>query len=137
MLVAEGDLQVEHLFAMALESEMAGLDDSRMDGTHRHFVDFLSFDAVEVGDADDRPVGCRPVPCIAAGNPRGVEAHGLEPGVTLEAYPELFGDLPLEQVNLGTTRGERGKSIRVDVGSQKAQACPEIIRKHRPEVRTS
>ena len=54
VLVAERDLQVEDLFAVALEAKMARLDDAGVDRADRHLVDLLALDAVEVRDADDR-----------------------------------------------------------------------------------
>ena len=54
VLIAERDLQVEDLLAVALEAEVPRLDDAGVDRADRHLVDLLAFDAVEVGDADDR-----------------------------------------------------------------------------------
>ena len=53
MLVAERNLQVEDLLAVALKAEMPRLDDAGMDRADGHLVDLLALDAVEVGDADD------------------------------------------------------------------------------------
>ncbi len=54
VLVAERDLQVEDLLAVALEAEVPRLDDAGVDRADRDLVDLLALDAVEVGDADDR-----------------------------------------------------------------------------------
>src|SRR5262249_25741170 len=99
MLIAERDLQVKDLFAVALETEMARLDNAGVNRTDRDLVDFLPLDAVEVGDADDGGLARRPAPDVVAGTVRGVKANGLEPGVTIRAYAVLLGDLPLEQVD--------------------------------------
>ncbi len=66
MLEAQGDLEVEDLFAVALEAEMARLDDARVDRSHGHFVDFFAFDAVEIPDGRQDRLSCFPVPCVAA-----------------------------------------------------------------------
>ena len=52
VLVAERDLEVEHVLAVALEAEVAGLDDAGVDRPDRHLVDLVAVDAVEVGDPD-------------------------------------------------------------------------------------
>ena len=61
MLIAERDLQVEDLLAMALEAEMPGLDDPGVNRADRDLMNFLAFDSKEVGDADQR--GARSVAC--------------------------------------------------------------------------
>jgi hypothetical protein len=38
---------MEHCLTVALETEMTGLNDARMDGANGNFVDFLSFDLEE------------------------------------------------------------------------------------------
>src|SRR5207247_2469924 len=67
VLVAERDLEVEDVLAVALEAEVAGLDDAGVHGTDGDLVHLLALDAVEVGDADG---GAR-------------VAHRLEPRVAL------------------------------------------------------
>ena len=52
VLIAQRDLQVEDLFAVALEAEMPRLDDAGVDRADRDLVDLLPLDAEEVGDAD-------------------------------------------------------------------------------------
>ena len=52
MLVAERDLQVKDLLAVALEAEMSRLDDAGVNRADRDLVDLLAFDPEEVGDAD-------------------------------------------------------------------------------------
>ena len=52
VLVAERDLEVEDLLAVALEAEVPRLDDAGVDRADRDLVDLLALDAVEVGDAD-------------------------------------------------------------------------------------
>lgn len=49
VLVAEGNLQAEDLFAVALEAEMPRLDDPCVDRSHRHLVDLLPLHPVVVG----------------------------------------------------------------------------------------
>ena len=52
MLVAERDLQVKDLLAVALEAEMSRLDDAGVNRADRDLVDLLAFNPEEVGDAD-------------------------------------------------------------------------------------
>ena len=52
MLVAERDLEVKDLLAMALEAEMSGLDDAGVNRANRDLVDLFAFNPEEVGDAD-------------------------------------------------------------------------------------
>ena len=52
MLVAERDLQVEDLLAVALEAEMPRLDDAGVNGADGDLVDLFALDAEEIGDAD-------------------------------------------------------------------------------------
>ena len=54
MLVAQRDLQVKDLLAVALEAEMPRLDDAGVNGTDRDLVDLLPFDPEKIRDADDR-----------------------------------------------------------------------------------
>ncbi|OQA10279.1 MAG: hypothetical protein BWY66_00225 [bacterium ADurb.Bin374] len=48
MLISERDLEMEHLFPVALEPEMARLDDACVHGADSHFVNFLALDAEEI-----------------------------------------------------------------------------------------
>src|SRR5262249_27078206 len=100
VLVAERDLQVKDLFAMALEAEMPRFDDAGVDGAHGHFVDLLPLDAVVVGDADDRGFRGLPVPGVVAGAVRGMVADRLRPGVPFRTHAVLLGHLALEEVDL-------------------------------------
>jgi hypothetical protein len=42
------------VLAVALETEVAGLDDTGVNRADRHLVDLLSFDSEEIRDAGDR-----------------------------------------------------------------------------------
>ncbi len=68
VLVAERDLEVEDLLAVALEAEVSGLDDAGVDRADRDLVDLVALDAVEVAHrradrliAADGPHASRPV----------------------------------------------------------------------------
>ncbi len=113
MLIAQRDLQVEDLLAVALEAEMPRFDDAGVNGTDRDFVNLLAFDPEKVGDADDGLFARLPVPGIVAGAVRGVKANRLEPGMPFGTDPVLLGEFPLEEVDLGTVRGQRWKTVRV------------------------
>ena len=110
VLVAERDLQVEDLLAVALEAEMPRLDDAGVDRADRDLVDLLALDAVEVGDADDRGLARLPAPGVVARAVRGVEADRLEPGMPLGTDAVLLGDLPLEEVDLRAVGRQRGEA---------------------------
>src|SRR5439155_18862262 len=66
VLVAQRNLQVEDLFAVALEAEVARLDDAGVDRADRDLVDLLALDTVILGDADHRRLARRPAPGVAA-----------------------------------------------------------------------
>jgi hypothetical protein len=53
VLVAERDLEVEDLLAVALEAEVAGLDHARVHRADGDLVHRVALDAVEVGDAGE------------------------------------------------------------------------------------
>ncbi len=100
MLEAERDLQVEDVLAVALEPEVAGLDDPGVDRSDGHLVDLLALDPVEVGDAGQDRVAGGPRPGVVARPVGGVVPDRLEPGVPLRDDAPLLGDLALEPVRL-------------------------------------
>src|SRR5262249_17049243 len=95
VLISERNLQVEHLFAVALKPEVPRLDDPRMDGADGHLVDLFSLHTVEVRNADHRRLVRLPTPRIVAWPIRSMEPDRLEPGVAFRADAVLLGDLPL------------------------------------------
>ena len=54
VLIAERDLEMEDVLAVALEAEVPGLDDPGVDGADGHLVHLVALDAVEVRHADQR-----------------------------------------------------------------------------------
>ena len=62
MLVAQRDLQVKDLLAVALEAEVARLDDAGVNRPDRDLVNLLPFDPEKIGDADDRMLHPGPLP---------------------------------------------------------------------------
>ncbi len=50
MLVAQRDLQMQHLLAVALKAEMPRLDDAGVNRTDRDFVNLTAFDPEEFAD---------------------------------------------------------------------------------------
>src|SRR5205807_6855427 len=113
VLVAQRDLEVEDLFAVALEAEVPRFDHAGVNGTNRDFMDFLPFDPVKIGDADEGMFARFPAPRIVAGAVRGVKADRLEPGMPLGTNPVLLGKLPLEEVDLRAVWGQRRETVRV------------------------
>ncbi len=118
MLVAKRDLQVEHLLPMTLETKVARLDDARVDRPDRDLVDFIALDAVEIHDTGHRHLARVSAPRIMARSIRGVKTHRFQPRMSLGADAVLLGQLALEQMDLGTFRGQRGKAV----GSQRGHA---------------
>src|SRR5262249_39045903 len=98
VLVAEGYFQVEHVLSVALEAEVAGLNNAGVYRADRHLVNLLAFDPVIIHDADHRGLAWCSAPGIVAGPVRSVKANRLEPGVPDGTDTELFGDLPLEEM---------------------------------------
>jgi hypothetical protein len=127
MLVAEGNLQVKHLLSVTLEPEMAGFDNTRMDGTNGDLMNFMPFDLEVVADADDRVsgVGCRVsgvgerVSLVHTRHPIPDtrypvnKAHGLEPRMSFRLDSELLGNFSFEEVDLRTSRREGREPVRV------------------------
>ena len=125
MLVAQGDLQVEDVLAVALEAEVAGLDDARVDRPHGHLVDLLALDAVEVAHAGGPALRSR---CQASGAPcpGQVEAHRLEPGMALGDARRTARRSPARRGGPAGSRGvSDGKRVAVQLRAQDAeQAFP-------------
>ena len=87
VLVAQRDLQVEDVLAVALEAEMARLDHPGMDRPHRDLVDLRALDPEEVGHARQDRIRGRSAPGVPAGPVRSVEPDGLEPGMAVGRTP--------------------------------------------------
>src|SRR5207247_1512351 len=105
-LVAERYFQVKDLLAVTLKAEMPRLNDAGVDRADGHLVNLFPFHPVEIGDADDGRFPRRPPPRVVTGTVRRMEPYRLEPGMPLGTNPILFGDLALEQVDLGAVGGE-------------------------------
>ena len=125
VLVAQGDLQVEDGLAVALEAEVARLDDARVDGTHGHLVDRLALDAEEVHDG-----GLGVLPDLPALRPGAVEADRLQPGVALGQDPELLRQLPFEEVGLGTVGGQGRVGGTGEAGPGGAEPALGVVGQH-------
>src|ERR1017187_495539 len=100
VLITERDFQMEYMFAMALKTEMSGLDHARMNRADSHFVHFLAFDAVKVRHADEGLFARRPAPGVVAGALRLDEADRFKPRMSFGVQAELFRNLALEQMHL-------------------------------------
>ena len=125
VLIAQRDLQVKDLLAMALEAEVPRFDDAGVNGTDRDLVDLLAFDAEKIRDADDRSFVRLPAPRVVAGAIRAMEANRLEPGMPLGTDPVLLGKFPLEEVDLravGRQRRETGPSRGSSEPTRKSRA---------------
>ena len=120
MLIAQRNLQVEDLFAVALEAKMSRLDDAGMDGADGDLVDFLPLDAVIVHDADQRLLSGRAIPGVVAGPIGGVEADRLEPGMAVGPHAVLLGQLALEQMSLRAVGRQRRIAVAGQAGAANA-----------------
>ncbi len=114
VLIAQRDLQMKDLLAMALEAEVPRLDHARVNRTNRDLVDLFAFDPEKVRDADNRSFARRPVPRVMAGAIRAMKANRLEPGMPFGADAVLLGKLALEQMHLRAVGRQRVKVVRVE-----------------------
>ena len=128
VLIAERNLQVEDLFAVALEAEMPRLNNPGMNRTDCDLVNLLASDSVKVGDADNRVLSLGPTPGIMTGSPRALKADRLEPGVSFRPHAELLGDLALEEMDLRAVRRQRGECVRLQTGPGHVQQGVLVIR---------
>jgi|GEM_PF-4279219 len=92
MLVAEADLEVNHLFARALKTEMARLDDPGVYRSNCNLVNFATVHAEKIMEDRSAAVGC---------------AQGFEPRMAGRHQGVLLPNLALEQMRLRMRRGER------------------------------
>ena len=131
MLVAEHDLEKQHLLAVRLKPEMPGLDDPRMygaDGQFMHFVPSNLKERVRLA------IRHRDVP------PRWemigrVPPQRLERRMTLGKHAALFRELALEGMRLGAGRRERRIAI-ADDGARHTQLPLRVVRQDRHEARS-
>jgi hypothetical protein len=93
VLIAELDLEVDHVLAEAHEAKRARLDHARVDRPDGDLVHLLAVDAIE------RIRRHRGLICA-------LEAHRLEPGVSRDPDPELLVELALEAVQRRHARGQ-------------------------------
>ena len=132
VLIAEGDLEVEDVLAVALEAEVPGLDDPGVDRADRHLVDLVALHAVEVRHADQGGFAARSREGLMAGPLGSVVANRLEPRVAARAQAELLGDLALEQVHLGAGGGQRLERVALHAGPAEVQTRRAGRRRARP-----
>ena len=107
VLVAERDLQVEDLLAVALEAEVARLDDAGVHRADRDLVDLLALDPVEVGHAGGGAASAVPAPGVVARAVRRMEADRLEPR---DARPAARRTARRSRARRGGPAGSRGVS---------------------------
>ncbi len=129
MLIAERDLEVKDLLAVALEPEVPGLDDAGVDRTDGHLVHLVALDPEEVGHpGKDRGV-VRPVPGVEARAIRVMEAHRLQPRVPVGPDAVLLRDLALEEVSLRDFGGRRiRRPFRRRPNARRARRARRVVR---------
>ena len=126
MLVAQGDFQVVDRLAVALEAEMAGLDDAGVDRADGHFMDLVARHLEEVGHA---ALQITLTPCPSPIRPstacrRGEigKADRLQPGMTERPNVPLLEDFAFEEVGLRTIGRDR-RILRTDIGRDDRQVA--------------
>ena len=110
---------MEDVLAVALETEVARLDDASVDRPDRHFVNFLAAYAVEIGHANGGRLVGRAAPgvftCLTClRRPIAlVKAHRFPPGMAFGDEAPLLAELAFEQVHLGAVgrHGREGTSL--------------------------
>jgi hypothetical protein len=117
MLVPQGNLEVVDVLAVALKSEVTGLDDPGMNGADGDLVNLVSLDAIEIHDTDNGDVAFWSFPRVVSFAPRTNEAHRFEPRMPVRRDAPLFRDVTLEQVDLWTFRRHRREAVTLEYGS--------------------
>ena len=128
MLVAQLDLQVEHLLAVALEPEVPRLDHARVDRADRDLVRLRAFDPEVLRHARLNRLRVA-APGVLPRPVARVEPDRLEPRVALGHDAPLLGQLPLEPVGLRGVRGQ-GRVVVADVGAQRRQRAAGRVADH-------
>ncbi len=125
VLVAERDLEVEDVLAVALEAEVAGLDDAGVHRADRDLVDLLALDAVEVGSrrrrAARRPGGPTRRARAAAS---GVKRTGLSQGWPSGTTPHCSAISRSKRCTCGHSGVSDGIGVAVDGGARRPRATP-------------
>ncbi|MGD0289216.1 MAG: hypothetical protein ABSC63_06135 [Candidatus Binataceae bacterium] len=112
MLVTEGYLQMKNFFTMTLETEMARLDDSRVHGAYRDFVNLFPGHREEISNARfwrRRQTVPGPIWCV--------KSNRLQPRMPLRMNQPLLGDFTFEPMGLRAFQREAGVRLFHD--------CPE------------
>ena len=130
MLVAERDLEVKDLLAVALEPEVPGLDHAGVDRADRDLVDLVPFDPEEISHSGRDPGVRRPAPRVVALAIRMMEPHRLQPRMSLEPDAVLLGDLALEEVRLRDLGHDRLERRSVRRRARDEQAPVRVVREH-------
>jgi hypothetical protein len=136
VLVAERDLELEDVLAVALEAEVAGLDDAGVHRPDRDLVDRLALDAAELAHADHGTLAGLAPEAEGAGSrgERLEEAQRVEIGVAEGLDAVLLGDLALEQVHLRGARRERAEEAAVEPGGVEREPRVGVVGEHRPQL---
>src|SRR5437763_1048275 len=130
VLVAEHDLEEQHLLAVRLKPEVPRLDDAGVHRADRDLVHLVARDPEE----RVRLAVHRPRPATRRQVILRMPAQRLEPGMALRHDAALLGDLALEQVCLRAGRRERRVAL-PDEGARGAELAPSVIGEHGDEAR--
>ena len=134
MLVPQRNLQMKDLLPVALEPEMAWLNDPGMHRPHGHLMDLLAFNLIELDHTDLGQRRLRASPRIMSWPARLHKPHGLQPGMPLGHKPELLGNLALEQMDLRTIRRQGRKRFARHPGPRHPELALFTKRQHGIEI---
>ena len=114
VLKAEGNLQVEDLFAVALEAEMPRFDDAGVNRTDRHLVNLFALNLKIVHDPGQQSVAVQIAPRNRCRSPNGLlEPDRLQPGMASAASVQHCSAISRSnRCTCGQTPGKGGERIR-------------------------
>ena len=99
VLIAQGNFQVKHMFAVALKAKMAWLNHPRMHGANGDFMDFFAIDTIKIHDARHGLTLLffeRDAKHHVPARYEALEPHRLEPRVAFRSNAELLRHLPFK-----------------------------------------
>lgn len=125
VLVAQGDFQMQHVFAVTLKTEVPWLDDPGVHRPHGHLMDFFALHPKKgirgcSGRGLRRTGAAFPLGAGCGFRRVGDAAHGLEPGVPQGLHAPLFPDFALKELGLRTD-GREGRKTAQGRGAQGLQ----------------
>jgi hypothetical protein len=118
---------MEHVFAVTLKAKMAWFNHAGVYGPHGDFVDFFALDPIELHDSRHGLIVLGALPGVVPRSRRWMKSHRLEPRVTFRSNAELLGDFSFKEMELGTIRRQRFKSIVFQLSLGQVQLAMDAI----------